>query len=183
MKKFWKALFITFVSITFAAVLALLVPQLVYGEKAVLLAVEQLEKPYVFGAIGPKKFDCSGFTQFCYLPEGIELFHGAKEVAYDDQYLTIPYAWALIPGDLIFFDTVEDDDACDHVGLWIGENKFIHASSSGQRVMISEFDKGWRDRYSWAKRVTCPAIYKRFFSAASSTAIDWAQRYCSIKSP
>lgn len=128
-------------------------PPLTRGECAALLALGERGKPYVFGKEGPDSFDCSGLTKRACAPLGAELVHSAKYVAYNDQYQTISDPARFIPGDLIFFDTVVDRDACDHVGIWLGMNRFVHASSSEGRVMISRFDEKWRSRYSWGKRI------------------------------
>ena len=131
-------------------------PPLTRGECAALIALGERGKPYVFGKEGPDSFDCSGLTKRACAPLGTELVHSAKYVAYDDQYETISDPARFIPGDLIFFDTVADRDACDHVGIWLGMNRFVHASSSAGRVMISSFDEKWRGCYSWGKRVLDP---------------------------
>ena len=57
------------------------------------------------------------------------------------------------PGDLVFFGPEKDDDKVSHVGLYIGEGRMIHASSS-RGVMVSGFDSGyWADRYFTGARV------------------------------
>ena len=59
-------------------------------------------------------------------------------------------------GDLVFFNTVSDDaDKCDHVGIYIGSNKFIHASSGKGEVTTSEISNGnyYARTFSWGRRV------------------------------
>lgn len=131
-------------------------PLLTRGECAAMIAVAELGKPYILGKEGPDAFDCSGLIRTVCANFGVDLIHSAQFVGYDDQYETVSEAAALVPGDLIFFDTVEDRDECDHVGFWLGMNRFVHASSSEERVMISRFDAKWRDRFSWGKRVLAP---------------------------
>lgn len=128
-------------------------PMYTRGESAAMLALGLRGKPYVLGHAGPEKYDCSGLTKVAYEALGTELMHSAKYVGYDDQYQTVEDAADLIPGDLIFFDTVSDSDECDHVGIWLGMNRFVHASSSEEVVMISEFDDSWQERYSWGKHI------------------------------
>ena len=123
------------------------------GESAAMIALGLLGKPYVLGHAGPEKYDCSGLTKVAYEALGTELMHSAKYVGYDDQYETVEDAADLIPGDLIFFDTVADSDKCDHVGIWLGMNRFVHASSTEEKVMISRFDESWKERYSWGKHI------------------------------
>lgn len=138
-------------------IISIAVPPLTKGERAVLAAREKLDCPYVFHRDGPDQFDCSGLVKYCYKPFGFELDHSAEIIGYDERYRTLRYPFQFAVGDLIFFDTVASDrDACDHVGLWLGGNRFIHASSSKKKVIISEFDGYYREKFSWGKRLVCP---------------------------
>ena len=132
---------------------AMLLPSLSKGECAALLALSERGKPYVFGKEGPDSYDCSGLTKVVYSYFGYDLIHSAQFVAYDNAYETVEDAKELRVGDMIFFDTVADRDKCDHVGIWLGGNRFVHASSSEEIVMISRFNKDWREKYSWGKRL------------------------------
>lgn len=131
-------------------------PMLTQGECAALIGLSHRGKPYVFGEDGPDSFDCSGLTMDACKYFGVELIHSAKYVAYDDQYMDVEDVSSLIPGDLIFFDTVSDNDRYDHVGIWLGMNRFVHASSSEMVVMISPYDAYWQERYSGAKHIIEP---------------------------
>lgn len=131
-------------------------PMLTQGECAALIGLSHRGKPYVFGKDGPDSFDCSGLTMDACKYFGVELIHSAKYVAYDKQYQDVENTSMLIPGDLVFFDTVSDSDRYDHVGIWLGLNRFVHASSSEKVVMISEFDDHWQGYYSGAKRILDP---------------------------
>ena len=136
---------------------SIIVPPLTRGEMAVRTAVEKLGCRYVFREDGPNKFDCSGLTKYCFEPFGISLEHNAQAVGYDDNYQTLHHPFQFAVGDLIFFDTVSKDrDACDHVGIWMGGNRFIHASSSQKKVVISEFEGVYKEKFSWGKRIICP---------------------------
>lgn len=138
-------------------IISIAVPPLTKGERAVLAALEKLDCKYVFREAGPNKFDCSGLVKYCYSQFGIDLEHNAQAVGYDDNYQTLHYPFQFAVGDLVFFDTVSSDrDACDHVGLWMGGNRFVHASSSKKKVMISEFDDYYAEKFSWGKRIVCP---------------------------
>lgn len=116
-------------------------------------ALDQLGKPYVFGKAGPDSFDCSGLMKYAYGKVGVELAHNTKIVAGDDRYRTIEDPVKLRRGDLVYFDTVSGGSKIDHVGFWLGGNRFVHASSAKHVVMISDFDEKWQKRFSWAKRV------------------------------
>ncbi len=132
---------------------AILLPALSEGECAALLGLAERGKPYIFGKEGPDSYDCSGLTKVVYSHFGYDLIHSAQFVAYDDTYETVEDARDLRVGDMIFFDTISDRDKCDHVGIWLGANFFVHASSSQEVVMVSRFDKEWREKYSWGKRL------------------------------
>lgn len=140
----------------FLFVLSLIHPLLTQGECAALIALSNRGKPYVFGAEGPDAYDCSGLTKDACAYFGTELIHSAMYVAYDDAYMQIESTSRLRPGDLVFFDTVRDRDPYDHVGIWLGMNRFVHASSSEMTVTISFFDEKWRTCYSGARRILPP---------------------------
>lgn len=107
-----------------------------------------LGKPYVWAASGPNSFDCSGFTAYVYKKFGYYLPHytGAqvdmgKAVSKD----------SLRTGDLVFFDTSGADS---HVGIYISNGNFIHASSGRKKVMVSSLDESYyKSRYSTARRI------------------------------
>lgn len=105
-------------------------------------------KPYVFGAEGPETFDCSGLTKYIYKKFDIDLPHYTgtqwgcgKGICKND----------LKEGDLVFFNTTGD---LSHVGIYIGNNNFIHAPSKGKTVKINSLNENYyRDRYAGARRV------------------------------
>ena len=116
-------------------------------------ALAQQGKPYVFGTAGPDSFDCSGLMKYAYATVGVTLDHNTRAVAADDRYQTISDPARLRRGDLVYFDTIANATEIDHVGLWLGHGRFVHASSSGGEVMISEFDEKWQSRFVLAKRI------------------------------
>ena len=128
--------------------------------KIVSLAKEQLGIPYVYyGQTPGDGFDCSGFVYYVFKnAAGISLKRTAYSQGYDESYKKITNLVDLKVGDLLFFNTVyTDDDVCDHVGIYLGGNQFIHASSGGGKVMISTLgtnDSSYYYRnYSWARRI------------------------------
>ena len=116
-------------------------------------ATAQLGKPYVFGTAGPDTFDCSGLMKYAYDRVNVSLAHNTRMVASDESYRTISEPSDLRRGDLIFFNTVSRSGEIDHVGLWLGRGRFVHASSASGEVMISEFDPLWQNRFVLAKRI------------------------------
>jgi len=108
---------------------------------------------YVWAANGPDCFDCSGFTKYVFQENGITLprysGHQAKvgiKVSYNE----------LQKGDLVFFDTEHKfRGKVNHVGIYIGDNKFIHASSAKKKVVITSFNEKpfYRKRFLKGERV------------------------------
>lgn len=128
-------------------------PVLTLGEEIVAKAMEYLGAPYVYGASGPKAFDCSGFTSYIYKQFGYTINRTASyqfkcngvSVGKDD----------LQPGDLVFFRDPGSSKAATHVGIYIGDGQFIHAASTSTgRVVVSSLSSSYfAPRYVGAKRI------------------------------
>lgn len=109
-------------------------------------ALRFLGVPYVFGGTSPTGFDCSGYVQHVFAMLGITVPRTA-DAQYDAGHKIVG---AMKPGDLVFFQTYEPGPS--HVGIYLGNNRFVHASSHG--VMVSNLtDSYWRARYIGAKRL------------------------------
>ena len=120
--------------------------------KVISLAKSLLGKSYVWGAQGPSTFDCSGFTYY--------IFKNAANITLprvsQDQstYGTYVSKSNLKVGDLVFFDTNGANDGnVSHVGIYLGNHQFIHASSSKGKVVISEMSSYYSGAYVNARRV------------------------------
>ena len=116
------------------------------------LAKTKLGKRYVWGAVGKGgTFDCSGFTNYVYKKNGIRIprtsFNQSKYGAYVSRN-------NLQKGDLIFFDTSKRHKGyVNHVGIYLGNGKFIHASSAKKKVVITSLKKKFYSRcYVGARR-------------------------------
>lgn len=114
-------------------------------------AMAQLGKRYVYGTTGPNTFDCSGLTYYAYKKVGVSLAHSAKSVGYGAGQKVSRAN--LQRGDLVCFDTISDSDLSDHVGIYIGNNQFVHASSGQARVIVSTLSGYYSERFSWGRRV------------------------------
>lgn len=98
------------------------------AQAALNYALAQVGKPYVWGAAGPNAFDCSGLTQAAYAAAGVSI----PRTTYAQVGAGTPVSTsALKPGDLVFFYGNE------HVGLYIGDGKVVHAADVGIGVVIS----------------------------------------------
>jgi len=115
--------------------------------------------PYVWGATGPNKFDCSGFTQWVYRDAGINIPRVSREQARVGQFVSYNN---LQRGDMVFFDTKKHPKGrVTHVGIYLGNGDFIHASSAGKKVVIYNFNKKtfYKKRFLWGRRVLRPNFH------------------------
>ena len=120
--------------------------------KVISLAKSLLGKPYVWGAQGPSSFDCSGFTYYVFKnAANVTIPRVSKD---QSKYGTYVSKSNLKVGDLIFFDTSGSNDGnVSHVGIYLGNNEFIHASSSKGEVVISQMSSYYNGAYVNARRV------------------------------
>ncbi len=88
---------------------------------------------YAWGASSPKGFDCSGFTSYVLKNFGVKLDHQASKQFNTGTKIERSKLW---PGDLVFFQTGRT--SVGHVGIYIGDDKFIHASTSKKKVVIDD---------------------------------------------
>lgn len=121
--------------------------------KVLALAEEQLGVPYVYGGMSPSGFDCSGFVKYIYDEMGYTINRTA------DTQLVSGVAVNredLQPGDLVFFCATTNDGAItSHVGIYAGDNQFIHAASDGIRYSSLD-DDYYADKYLCARRILLP---------------------------
>ncbi len=104
------------------------------GDRAVTVALDQLGVPYRYGGAGPGGFDCSGLVHFAYARAGKAVPRTTGEL----WRRTAPVDTAEArPGDLLFF---RFDGKMSHVGLYIGDGRFVHAPSSGRHVSVERLD-------------------------------------------
>jgi cell wall-associated NlpC family hydrolase len=99
------------------------------GARAVRIAATRRGAPYQWGAVGPRRFDCSGLTMWVYARMGKRLPRTAAQ-----QYAATRHipSWARRPGDLVFFKT--GSGYVHHVGIYAGAGMIWHAPHSGDHV-------------------------------------------------
>ncbi|HHV59871.1 MAG TPA: SH3 domain-containing protein [Clostridiaceae bacterium] len=105
---------------------------------------------YVYGGNSPSEgLDCSGFVKYVFNHFGIDIYRVAADQATQGEYVDRS---ELKPGDLVFFDTNGGHDYINHVGIYVGGNEFIHASSGKGSIVISELSGFYSENYMKAKR-------------------------------
>ncbi len=104
------------------------------GERAAAVALDQVGIRYRYGGSGPQGFDCSGLVHYAYGEAGVvvprttgQLWAAAADVDRGD----------LRAGDLLFFRI---EGKMSHVGMYLGERRFVHAPQSGRRVSVASLD-------------------------------------------
>ncbi len=104
------------------------------GERAAAVAVDQVGAPYRYGGATPDGFDCSGLVQFSYSRAGLvvprttgQLWSASRTVGNHE----------LRAGDILFFNV---EGKMSHVGMYLGDKRFVHAPQSGRKVSIASLD-------------------------------------------
>ncbi len=119
------------------------------GKRIISVAKSLLDCKYEYGAAGPKKFDCSGFTQYVYKQCGISIPRTSA-----DQYRSRTHVKKsdLRAGDLVFFDT-NDSGGVSHVAIYLEDGRIIHSANSKDDVCIDTMSSGYyKKRYLGAGR-------------------------------
>jgi hypothetical protein len=120
------------------------------AEDAVDHAARLIGRPYVWGAEGPKSFDCSGLTQYVYQEVGITL----PRRAINQSTFGERADGRLQRGDLLFFSTDAGASLVTHVGIYERDGVMIDASKRHGRVRRDELDDPfWVERFLFARRV------------------------------
>ncbi len=102
----------------------------------------QVGARYLFGGNAPKQgFDCSGLVEYSYAKAGISVPRTTRSQAQFFKTTDNPKV-----GDLVFFKI--NGRTVSHVGIYLGDNKMLHAPSSGKRVEVTRIDQPyWRERF------------------------------------
>lgn len=121
------------------------------AQEVVLRALSFIGVRYKWGGASPDTgFDCSGLIRYVYnQATGQSLPGNAKEISQVGESIDRS---ELQPGDLVFFNTLRRPFS--HVGIYLGESRFVHAPSRGGKVEIVDMtDRYWKTRYNGARRL------------------------------
>jgi cell wall-associated NlpC family hydrolase len=120
----------------------------VVGDKAADTALSMVGRPYRYKGDSPSGFDCSGLVRYSYLAEGMNLPHGTGALRQHTR--TVPNR-DMRKGDLLFFN--ESGKKYSHVGIYLGNNLFVHATSTGGTVRKDSLDDPyWKKHFLGARR-------------------------------
>ena len=121
------------------------------GDRAAAQAATMRGRPYHFGGASVAAgFDCSGLVQYSYRQVGVDLPHSTEAQRKISRPVGVS---SLRRGDLLFFDLEGKKNS--HVGIYLGEGRFVHAPSSGKHVRTDTLEAPyWKKHLSEARRVT-----------------------------
>jgi cell wall-associated NlpC family hydrolase len=124
-----------------------------FTDRAAQVALEALSLVgirYRYGGNSPEQgLDCSGLVRYVFREAGTDLPRTSNEMSRRGQPVD---KQDLQPGDLVFFNTL--NRAFSHVGIYLGNNQFVHAPSAGRAVRVEDMDISyWKTRFNGARRV------------------------------
>jgi cell wall-associated NlpC family hydrolase len=115
------------------------------GDKAVAIAMRYLGTPYRWGGASPAGFDCSGFVMYVYGKLDAALPHSSWMLWDEGRSVARNH---LQPGDILFFA------GRSHVGIYVGNGRFIHSPHTGDVVRVQRLSEGWyRSTFDGARRI------------------------------
>jgi len=120
------------------------------GVRAAFYATKLVGARYHYGGNSPSRgFDCSGLVQYSYRLAGVRIPRSTRTQFRNSHSIRLS---ELHKGDLLFFN--QQGKRFSHVGIYIGNDKFVHAPSSGKRVRVSTIDNPyWRRHLASARRL------------------------------
>lgn len=122
---------------------------------------------YRYGGTTTKGFDCSGFTGYVFKKLGINLQRTSRDQATQGKKIAKS---DLRPGDLVFFNT--SGNRISHVGIYVGDGKFAHASSSKGVTISGLSDSYYAKRYVTARRVMDADTYQEVATVPDETPVE-----------
>src|SRR5262249_33301238 len=95
------------------------------------LALQYLGRPYVMGGVGSPGFDCSGFTCRVYAEAGYGIPRVSRDQVFAGRAVPLDH---LAPGDLVFFVGSPGETRIQHVGIYLGNDELVHASTGDGKI-------------------------------------------------
>ena len=118
------------------------------ADRAAALAAKMVGKPYKYGGSSPSGFDCSGLVQYSFKHAGVSLPHNTVQQRSASRPINLA---ELRRGDLLFFN--QEGKKYGHVGIYLGDGKFVHAPSSGKSVRSDALSNPyWKKHLSEVRR-------------------------------
>jgi cell wall-associated NlpC family hydrolase len=119
------------------------------GNEVVMFAMALMDSGYRFGGSNPESgLDCSGMVSYIYQQAlGLKLPHNASQIAQEGREISFS---GLSPGDLVFFNT--NGQPFSHVGIYIGDDRFIHAPGQDGKIRISSLKSSYFEKRLEAAR-------------------------------
>ena len=118
------------------------------ADRAAALAAKMVGKPYKYGGSSPSGFDCSGLVQYSFRQAGVSLPHNTVQQRSATRLINVA---ELRRGDLLFFN--QEGKKYGHVGIYLGDGKFVHAPSSGKSVRSDALSNPyWKKHLSEVRR-------------------------------
>ncbi len=116
-------------------------------------ANSQLGKPYAYAAEGPDAFDAAGFVGYVLRCSGVSIKRCSSDnLSKIESWTKISQLNALVPGDILFFQS-DTSARINHTGIYVGDNQFIHASSSNNCVTVSTISNYYERNFRFARRL------------------------------
>ncbi len=139
------------------------------GSSVVKSALNMRGTRYSYGSAGRHATDCSGLALQSYKKVGVTLPRTSAEQSHVGKAVSKS---ELRPGDLVFFKT-NAGRRINHVGIYVGDGKFVHASSGAGKVRVSSLNEGYyNNRYATARRVLKPSKSSKKSSSHKKHSVD-----------
>jgi len=120
--------------------------------RAAAVAQTMIGKPYRWGGSTPKGFDCSGLVQYSYNRAGLSVPRTSRDQYGASRHISLRQART---GDLVFF---RFDGRISHVGIYLGDGRFVHAPSSGKHVEVASLRQPpYSNAFATAGRISATA--------------------------
>tara|TARA_A100001234_G_scaffold95320_1_gene84029 strand:+ start:1309 stop:1971 length:663 start_codon:yes stop_codon:yes gene_type:complete len=118
-----------------------------YRDKVTNEVIKYIGVPYLWGGDNPSAFDCSGLVQWTIKKTHNILIPRTTKLQYNKWSTFFIYdLFKIKPGDIVYFKTYSSSPV-SHVGIYVGDNSFIHAPNQNENVMISKIDGYWRNTF------------------------------------